>query len=212
MNTDPTYGWIAVLAALFAATAAIGEEQDLPVAPDALVYCTVCHGVQLMGNSNLEAPRLSGMDAWYVEQQLHAFKRGWRGTHPDDLAGMEMRPMAGSLSDQQIEDAGEFVSATRSPLPEVSVDGDLAAGKKHYSTCAACHGVNAEGNETLGAPALTGMNDWYLLRQLAYYRNGVRGSDPADTYGQQMAASTQLLDDDQAILDVVTYITSLPTH
>ena len=41
---------------------------------------------------------LSGEDAEYVERQLHAFKKGWRGRHERDLNGMEMRPMAEALS------------------------------------------------------------------------------------------------------------------
>lgn len=188
------------------------DDSDLIVAPDDLVFCTVCHGVQLMGNRNINAPRLSGMEAWYVEQQLHSFRNGWRGVHGEDLVGMEMRPMATVLTEKQIATAAEFVSMTRSPMPSRTVDGDVAAGQKHYTSCAVCHGVNAEGNEILGAPALSGLNDWYLVRQLQNYLSGVRGSDPADNYGMQMRASTQLLGDDQAIQDVVTYITTLPTN
>ena len=125
---------------------------------------------------------------------------------------MEMQPMAAALTDAQISTAAEYVSRTRSVQPAVTVDGDAEAGRRHYTTCAACHGVNAEGNEALGAPALTGLNDWYLVRQLVNYREGIRGADPADTYGAQMRASTQLLGDDEAINDVVKYITTLPTN
>ena len=203
--------WLAATAVLIAATsAAAQEDEDLVMTPEAFVYCTVCHGIQLMGNAEIDAPRLSEMEAWYVEQQLQAFKKGWRGTHAEDLIGMEMQPMAAALSDDQIVEAAEFASLTRSPLPAATIeDGDVHAGERHYTTCAACHGVNAEGNEALGAPALTGLNDWYLVRQLKNYLSGARGSDPADQYGQQMRASTQLLGNDEAIHDVVKYITSL---
>lgn len=185
------------------------DHDALPVAPDDLVYCTVCHGVQLMGNRNIDAPRLSGMDRWYVEQQLTAFKNGWRGAHPQDLVGMEMRPMAAALSAEQIAAAAEFVHATRSPKPIATVSGDVTAGKQHYTPCAACHGYNAEGNESLRAPALTGLDDWYLIRQLENYKSGIRGGDPADTYGRQMQASAALLTDEQAIRDIVSYITTI---
>ncbi|MDH4108783.1 MAG: c-type cytochrome [Gammaproteobacteria bacterium] len=200
-----------VLLAVFMGPSA-GAAEESPVSPDDLVYCTVCHGMQLRGNRNIEAPRLSEMDAWYIEQQLVAFKNGWRGTHPQDLIGMEMRPMAAALNDTQIKAAAKFAQASRAPVPAATVDGDADAGRTHYSTCAACHGVDASGNEALGAPPLAGLNDWYLVRQLENFRDGVRGSHPDDLYGAQMRASAALLPDDQAIRDVVAYITSLQTN
>jgi cytochrome c oxidase subunit 2 len=165
--------------------------------------------VQLRGNQNILAPRLSELPGWYVELQLKAFKNGWRGTHAEDLPGLEMRPMAAALSGEQIEAAGKFVSATRSPLPQQTLDGDLADGKKNYLSCAVCHGENGEGKEALHAPPLTGLDDWYLLTQLQNYRDGIRGSNPADNYGVQMRATVQILDDDQAMQNVVRYITTL---
>ena len=186
------------------------DDDSLVVTPDNLVYCTVCHGVQMMGNQKIDAPRLSGMDAWYIEQALGAFQKGWRGTHADDLVGMEMRPMATALSADEVVEAARYVSNTRSPGPVATIDGDAVAGKTLYTSCAACHGANGEGNQMLGAPALNGLNDWYLVRQLENYRNNVRGTDPADTYGAQMRASVALLGNDKAIADVVSYISTLP--
>ena len=206
------------LSRVFAVTIAVAlfgtarTEEELPVAPDELVFCTVCHGVQLMGNEALKAPRLSGMDAWYVENQLHAFKRGWRATHPDDLVGMEMRPMAAGLSDRQIEKAASFVQKTVSTAPPATIDGDATVGQQLYASCAACHGADGAGNEALGAPALAAQNDWYMVRQLENYRAGIRGYDAEDIYGQQMRASVALLDDDAAIRDVVKHITTLQTN
>ena len=200
---------LAALALGAAPLATAEDEEDLVIAPDELVYCTVCHGVQLMGNRNINAPRLSGMETWYVARQLEAFQKGWRGAHADDLVGMEMRPMATALSAPQVAQAAEFANQTRSPAPAASIEGNAADGQAHYGSCAACHGANAEGNEALGAPGLSGINDWYLVRQLENYRDGRRGVDPADTYGVQMRAATQLLGDDQAIADVVSYISTL---
>ena len=195
--------------AMLALTSPIRAEDELPIPADEFVYCTVCHGVQLMGNSIIKAPRLSGMERWYVENQLRAFKKGWRGKHERDVVGMEMQPMAAALTDEQIKEVSAFVAATRSDHPPETINGDAERGKAHYSTCAACHGVNGEGNIALGSPALTGQNDWYLVRQLKYFRDGTRGGQPGDTYGMQMRASAGLLSDDEAILDVVKYISTL---
>ena len=95
---------VVLLAIPLAATA-----QDPVIPADEFVYCTVCHGVQLMGNSTLKAPRLSGMETWYVERQLQAFKNGWRGDRDEDVVGSEMQPMAAALSDDQIVEVAEFV-------------------------------------------------------------------------------------------------------
>lgn len=210
MSRKPTAPLAVALVLMGAAAVASAEDEPLPVPAEDLVFCTVCHGVQLMGNDILKAPRLSDLSPWYVENQLEAFRDGWRGTHPEDFVGMEMQPMAAGLSDEQIERAAAFVGETRSPAPEHSVEGDAQRGQRLYTSCAACHAVDGSGNEALAAPALVGQNDWYLIRQLENYREGRRGYAQEDLYGQQMRASVALLADDEAIRDVVKYITTLP--
>lgn len=196
------------IALLVAASIASADETPV-IPPDKFVYCTVCHGVQLKGNHVIQAPRLSGMQAWNIEHQLLAFKRGWRGTHADDLVGMEMQPMAAILSDKEIKEAAHYVSATVSEPPPVTIDGDAQRGQALYATCQACHGADGNGVEVLGAPALTGLNDWYLVRQTRNFRDGTRGSHKDDIRGAQMRAAAQVLADDDAIKDVVAYINSL---
>jgi cytochrome c oxidase subunit 2 len=183
---------------------------DAPVIPpQKFVYCTVCHGADLKGNWNIQAPRLSGMESWYVARQLEAFSKGWRGTHETDLPGIEMRPMAEALSATEIQEVTRYVSAVSSPRPRPTLQGDAARGTALFQSCAACHGTRAEGNQPLAGPALTTQNDWYLVTQLKNYRNGIRGHQSDDSYGQQMRAAAQLLADEQAILDVVAYISTL---
>jgi cytochrome c553 len=87
--------------------------------------------------------------------------------------------------------------------------GDAAKGKTLYATCGACHGANAEGMEALNAPKLAGQEEWYVIRQLQNFKNGIRGKDPKDTYGMQMAPMAQTLPTDQAMQDVAAYIKSL---
>jgi len=208
MRIRSQYFTIAV-ALFFVGTHYAATADELPIPADEFVYCTTCHGVQLMGNEKIKAPRLSGMDTWYVEHQLQSFKKGWRGTHENDISGMEMQPMAAALNDEQISAAAGFTHLTQSPRPLETVSGNANKGRMHYATCGACHGVSGEGNQALGGPALTGLNDWYLLTQLMNFRDGSRGSHPDDTYGMQMRAAIQVLSDDAAMLDVVSYISSL---
>ena len=57
--------------------------------------------------------------------------------------------------------------------------GDAAAGKAHYATCVACHGDNAQGNQTLNAPRLNHLEPVYVAAQLVKFRSGVRGGEGA---------------------------------
>ncbi len=87
--------------------------------------------------------------------------------------------------------------------------GDPERGKSLYATCGACHGMNAEGMQALNAPALAGQSEWYTVRQLQNFKNGIRGSDPRDVFGMQMAPMAQVLPDEQAMEDVAAYISTL---
>jgi cytochrome c oxidase subunit 2 len=198
-----------LLSALLWGLPGFAADNEPLIPPAKFVYCTVCHGVDLKGNRNIEAPRLSGMETWYVQRQLEAFTSGWRGVHDVDLAGIEMRPMAQALSLADIADAARYANAVHSPLPETVIDGDAGRGESLFQSCAACHGPAAGGNETLGAPALTTQNDWYLVTQLKNFKGGIRGQNAEDTFGQQMRAAAILLPNEQAILDVVAYISTL---
>lgn len=43
------------------------------------------------------APALAGKSDWYLMNQQHLFRSGYRGSHPDDAAGAQMRAIAQSL-------------------------------------------------------------------------------------------------------------------
>ncbi|NKB35107.1 MAG: c-type cytochrome [Pseudomonadales bacterium] len=172
-------------------------------------YCTTCHGADGRGNYGVQAPRLAGMEDWYLIRQLENFRAGIRGVHPRDIEGIAMRPMAAKLTDESITDIVDWVGSWEYLPTEVTVEGDAAAGAQLYSQCATCHGADGQGNEALGAPALRGQNDWYLVTQLRNFKQGWRGSDAQDSYGQQMMAMVQMLADDDTINNVVSYINTL---
>jgi len=172
-------------------------------------YCNTCHGVEGIGNIAVEAPRLAGMEAWYLKRQLENFRAGIRGTHGEDTQGIAMRSMAAKLSDESITDIVAWAGNWEYVPAEVTVEGNVNQGRTAFQTCAACHGVNAQGNEALGVPALAGQNDWYLITQLRNFRAGFRGSHREDTYGSQMVTMSKTLRDDQAVINVVSYINTL---
>lgn len=173
-------------------------------------YCTTCHGSDGRGNEGVQAPRLAGMEPWYLRRQLENFRAGIRGTHPEDIEGIAMRPMATKLTDESIDDIIEWVGSWEYVPAEKTIEGgDPARGRTLYSGCAVCHGNNAEGNESMGAPALVGQNDWYLVTQLKNFMAGYRGAHPDDTYGAQMRTMVNTLRNEAGILNVVSYINTL---
>ncbi|MCF2948630.1 c-type cytochrome [Paraglaciecola aquimarina] len=177
--------------------------------PEGLEYCTVCHGSQLKGNQNIGAPRLSDLSAWYVERQLKNFKQGIRGAHPEDKTGIEMMRMVLGLSAKQITEIADWVAQTSSDKPVSSLVGDANKGQQLYQSCAACHGANGEGNKTLGAPKLSGLNDWYIATQLNHFRLGLRGAQGSDLYGQQMKAASAVITSEQDAADLAVYVQQL---
>ncbi len=183
---------------------------DVAAGKAAYMVCASCHGQNGEGNAALNAPRIAGQEPWYVSRQLAAYRAGHRGTAPGDTFGMQMRPMAMTTADPATEaNLIEYITTLTAEPAAVTVQGDAAAGQQGYAICVACHGARGEGNQALGGPKLAGQNDWYLVRQIKNYRNGLRGYDPADTYGMQMKPMASTLADDKAINDVVAYINTL---
>ncbi|MCG8414827.1 MAG: c-type cytochrome [Pseudomonadales bacterium] len=172
-------------------------------------YCTTCHGADGRGNEGVQAPRLAGMEDWYLVRQLENFRAGIRGTHPKDIEGIAMQPMAVKLTDESIADIVQWVGGWTYIPAEITVEGDEARGQQLYTACAACHGQQAEGNEALGAPALAGQNDWYLVTQLKNFMADYRGHHPDDSFGQQMRTMSKTLVDESGIHNVVSYINTL---
>jgi cytochrome c553 len=192
-----------VAAACITRVSAAADKSDLS-------YCTVCHGAHGNGNLAIRAPKISGMEPWYLRRQLEAFRAGVRGTHPEDSAGNEMQPIGVRLRDEAaIEAAIAYVASFTPKAPPITVGGDAVRGRSLYVTCESCHGAKGEGNQALGAPALAARTDWYLVTQLQNYKAGLRGNDPRDTNGAQMRAIASTLPDPRAVDDVVAYINTL---
>ncbi len=188
----------------------VGVAADAAAGKSAYAVCAACHGQQGEGNVAMNAPKLAGQESWYIERQLSAFRDGLRGTAPGDTFGAQMRPMAMAVGDATAQANLIAYIATLPPSDApATITGDAAAGKSAYAVCAACHGQNGEGNQQLGGPKLAGQEDWYLVRQIANFKKGLRGYDPKDTWGMQMKPMAATLATDKAVSDVVAYIDTL---
>jgi len=171
--------------------------------------CASCHGSEGEGNQKLGAPRLAGQDGWYIERQLRNWRDGIRGTHAEDLYGMQMRPMAMTLADDAaISKVVGFIGTLQGAPLKPTINGNTDSGKTSYLTCIACHGAQGEGNIALNAPRIAGLPDWYIARQLRSFKKGIRGSHQKDLYGMQMRPMAMTLSNDEAVDNVASYIST----
>ena len=180
-----------------------------PVSEPLYAPCASCHGSEGEGNQKLGAPRLAGQHAWYIERQLRNWRDGIRGTHSEDLYGIQMRPMAMTLvKDSDLEKVVSFIATLRGKPSKSILQGNGDSGKTSYATCLACHGLEGEGNKLLNAPKIAGLQDWYIARQLHSFKKGVRGSHEKDVYGMQMRPMAMALADDDTINNVALYVST----
>jgi len=182
---------------------------DAALGAASYAVCSACHGQQGEGNVALNAPKLSGQDPLYLKRQLKKYKAGVRGTDAADVYGKQMQPMAATLANDSMIDnvLAHIATLPDNPAPN-TVTGDIAHGAELYAVCANCHGADGQGIR-MNAPRVAGMSDWYLLSQLKNFKDGVRGSHPADLHGKQMGFMARMLQDEQAMKDVVQYINTL---
>lgn len=160
-------------------------------AKDIMRTCAPCHGV--FGEGGKGYPRLAGMNADYIADQLRAFKDKKR----ENLA---MLPFATEreLPERDVLDISRYLASIKleTRLPEVTGamdglerlmqakmivqiprwDGDVENGKALYGEhCAECHGNKGQGR--VKKPPLAGQYSEYLEEQI---RNFVRGKREHD--------------------------------
>lgn len=215
-------------------TAFADEDIDIEGARTLWEFCAFCHNAGGFGQQRSDAPKLAGDPAWYTERQLRMFRNKTRGSHPEDQPGLQMFVYSYPLiDDAAIRSMAAFIETLEvdpaEPAPDrmakrpknrpyewdsqfaittAARDPDAANGEELYMTCAACHGDLGEGKQEMNAPRLDNKQDWYLVRQLKYFKYGARGVHEDDIYGQQMVAQG-VPETDQDIVDVVAYIMTL---
>jgi cytochrome c oxidase cbb3-type subunit 3 len=107
--------------------------------------CSQCHGSDARGSKGF--PDLTDADWLYGgshEKIVETITQGRRGVMP---------PMAAAVgSAQDVRNVANYVlSLSGSPHDAFAAQ----AGKAKFAACAACHGINAKGNQALGAADLT---------------------------------------------------------
>jgi cytochrome c oxidase subunit 2 len=183
--------------------------------------CAFCHMADGAGNPELMAPTIAGMEEWYVEEQLNAFRNGARGAHFEDFPGMRMRPIAMTLrSEKDVADVATFVASMTPVKPAATLHGgDAKAGAAKYGICVQCHGPDGKGyagtQNTMGQvkqiPGLAGQSDWYLQTQIQNFKSKIRGTNAAPGSDKFMMANVWVntMASEQDVLDVLAHIQTL---
>lgn len=202
-----------VSALLIAGCSASGPEtteaEDMLARGEAyFVTCSGCHGNDGEGLSGMQAPRLAGLPAAYIERQLMLYRKDVRGG-PEDYLGVQMNGRAKALPNEQaLEDVAAYIATLPQPPAPETRNVSQARGEEHYATCIACHGAQGQGMAEQGAPPLAGTDPAYLARQLRNFREGIRGRE-GDDAGEQMRAAALILPDEEAVETVAQYASSL---
>jgi cytochrome c553 len=209
----------ATVAAVSAPAAAAPAASAAPTTPFATgkapsgaakaALCSACHGPN--GNSsNPEWPRLAGQSAVYIAEQLRLFRSGVRDNPV-------MKPLAATLSDQDINDLAVYFEAQTPTGLEadpsywkageaVYLSGDTGRG---VPACVACHGPVGRGNLAAGYPALRAQQSVYVVKQLNDYASGARYAGPnpaqASRNGVMMLALAKRMSPEE-IRDVSSYV------
>ena len=172
--------------------------------------CAACHGERGGGNEELKAPSIAGLPEWYIKEQFAKFREGKRGAHLDDAPGQQMRAIALSLTEEQIESAAKAVSEFPIVLTEKpGKEADLERGRYMFANeCMECHRYNGKGEIVFHSAQLISLNRSYLRRQLKNFHSKKRGAEEDDIYGNKMVdVTSRLSDEDIEIL--VDYIGAL---
>jgi len=201
-------GNVVVLCAALALAGApyAAEEQapDLELGKQLNRQCALCHGQHSQGILGGKYPRVAGLPEYYLIKALTEYRDGIR-----EHAAMTVVGGLRSMSDHELESLAAYVSdidlSQVHPLDVPTPDGaNVEKGEELYqSDCKTCHGRKGEGKAKKESPQISGQYDGYLLRQIDSFKNKRRehGGDPED----------DTFDDyeDQEILDIVGYVTTL---
>lgn len=170
---------------------AVGAAIALQPGPSGRPACAACHGADGAGQPDVGIPRLAGLHASYMADQLGHFATGVR-------ANAIMAPYAASLSADERRAVAEYfaalpIPAPVDPIPEpvAKLDRGMALFQRGDArtgliACTQCHGPNGVGVGSF-TPRLAGQSGPYIAEQLHNWHAGdVR--DPRGAYMRAIAA------------------------
>ena len=100
-----------------------------------------------------------------------------------------------------------LLTACQAPGPD---KGSLEYSEELYDGCVQCHGSDGEGNQDLAAPAIAGLERWYIKAQLRKFKKSQRGWHIDDMPGKRMLPMAMAMDTDEKVDLIAAYVASLP--
>lgn len=140
---------------------------------DIASWCAGCHGENGI-STDPSIPHLSDQIAFYLFNQIRAFREGDRGSPT-------MQTVAGSLGDEAMMKVAAYYANQKPPMPAhaspeaagVDPEGAVGVGRELAEDCAGCHGD--DGNSDMeGVPGLAGHHPADLIAAMQAYRDGTR--------------------------------------
>lgn len=197
-------------------------EYDPDIGEEINEVCAGCHGEYGQGGKEGEYPRIAGMSAEFLIEQLELFRDRKR----PNLAMVEFVDER-QMPDPDIYNVAVFLEAItlNTHLPAVDetapdfnayerllqskqlmqiprAPGDTKIGQKLYKKeCASCHGDDGFGDNKKAVPMLAGQYTNYLWRQVKKLRKKIRIHDKQEP-------DEELLDDfsDQELTDIFAWL------
>lgn len=87
---------------------------------------------------------------------------------------------------------------------------DPARAAELFELCVQCHGSAGQGDPVALAPAIAGLQEWYVKAQLQNFKAGRRGMHPEDVGGLRMYPMSLSLESEEEIAGLAAYVASLP--
>jgi len=136
--------------------------------------CQGCHKADAAGVTEGVYPRLTGQHASVLIKQITEIRAGIRN-NPKMLPFVEDP----AIAMEEIGDIAAYLNSLTSVRENGKGAEDLSAqGKKIYEAnkCARCHGDHGQGDAAKAFPAIAAQHYDYLIREMKWIRQGVRGN------------------------------------
>lgn len=182
--------------------------------PAAAASCLACHGAQGEGMTAAGYPRLAGLPAQYISDQLNAYIDGRR-------VNAIMSGMAKPLSAAQIQAVADYFSALRPHTTPGSPPTDAAQARlgqqiamhgvweASIPACFSCHAADGSGIPP-AFPPIVGQPAAYVEAQIKAWQNGTRQGKPDDLANNLMHSVSTRMTEPQ-IKAVAAWLAALPS-
>lgn len=166
--------------------------------------CQGCHKADGAGVREGVYPRLTGQHTSVLIKQITEIRAGIR-LNPKMLPFVEDP----AIAVEEIGDIAAYLNSLESARENGKGAEDASVkGKKLYvaNKCSRCHGVNGEGDAAKAFPAVAAQHYDYLIREMKWIRQGVRGN----SHPEMVKAIAKFSQSD--LEAVASYLSRLPDY